>query len=144
MNGQITQADGPLILSYDNSPPDGSVGVLSAFVRTAQLPHDAQRAESTLSAIYAQVLGTEALQPSQFHDFDWGKVDPWTLTCVASIPPGFLTKWGQYLTPPVGRLIWSGTETADIWASSMDGAVRSGHRAALEALQALAKAGREA
>ncbi|MDH4556235.1 FAD-dependent oxidoreductase [Pseudomonas sp. BN417] len=144
LNGQITQADGPLILSYDNSPPDGSVGVLSAFVRTAQLPHDAQRAESTLSAIYAQVLGTEALQPTQFHDHDWGKVDPWTLTCVASIPPGFLTKWGQYLTPPVGRLIWSGTETADIWASSMDGAVRSGHRAALEALQALAKAGRRA
>ncbi|MFZ6047055.1 FAD-dependent oxidoreductase [Pseudomonas sp. CR3202] len=144
LNGQITQADGPLILSYDNSPPDGSVGVLSAFVRSGQLPHDPKRAESTLSAIYAQALGDEALHPTQFHDHDWGKVDPWTLTCVGSIPPGFLTKWGQYLKSPVGRLIWSGTETADLWASSMDGAVRSGHRAALEALQALVKAGRSA
>lgn len=137
LNGQITQADGPLILSYDNSPPDGSVGVLSAFVRAGQLPHDAKRAESTLSTIFAQALGDEALHPMQFHDYDWGKVDPWTQTCVAPIPPGFLSKWGQYLKPPIGRLIWSGTETAEIWASSMDGAVRSGHRAALEALQAL-------
>ncbi|HEP9463089.1 flavin monoamine oxidase family protein [Pseudomonas aeruginosa] len=137
LNGQITQADGPLILSYDNSPPDGSVGVLSAFVRSSQLPHDPDVAQDTLSAIYAQAIGDEALHPIQFHDHDWAKIDPWTLTCVASIPPGFLTKWGQYLKPSVGRLIWSGTETADIWASSMDGAVRSGHQAALEALQAL-------
>lgn len=141
LNGQISQADGPLIFSYDNSPPDGSVGIICAFVRTAQLPHDTQHAQRILSTIYAQVLGSQALEPTQFHDHDWGKVDPWTLTCVASIPPGFLTKWGQYLTPPVGRVIWSGTETAEIWASSMDGAVRSGHRAALVALQALAKAG---
>lgn len=139
LNGQITQADGPLILSYDNSPPDGGVGVLSAFVRSGQLPHDANAAQSALSAIYAQAMGDEALHPIQFHDHDWGKVDPWTLTCVASIPPGFLTKWGQYLKPSVGCLIWSGTETADLWASSMDGAIRAGHRAALEALQALVK-----
>ncbi|WP_028628326.1 flavin monoamine oxidase family protein [Metapseudomonas resinovorans] len=144
LNGQITQADGPVILSYDNSPPDGRVGILATFVRTAQLPHDAKRAESILSGIFAQALGDQALHPKQFHDYDWGKADPWTLTCVASIPPGFLTKWGHYLKPAVGRLIWSGTETADIWASSMDGAVRSGHRAALEALQALAKARRSA
>ncbi|MNQ83666.1 Putrescine oxidase [compost metagenome] len=144
LNGQVTQASGPLILSYDNSPPDGSVGVLSAFVRAGQLPQDAKRAETILAEIYAQALGDEALHPTQFHDHDWGKVDPWTLTCVASIPPGFLTQWGRHLKPSVGRLIWSGTETAEIWASSMDGAVRSGHRAALEALQALLQRRRSA
>ncbi|GGO85290.1 monoamine oxidase [Marinobacterium nitratireducens] len=144
LNGQITQADGPLILSYDNSPPDGSVGVLAAFVRAGQLPRDARQAQTRLSSIYAQALGDDALHPKQFHDHDWGKVDPWTLTCVGSIPPGFLTRWGRYLKPAVGRLIWSGTETAEIWASSMDGAVRAGHRAALEALQALVKDRRNA
>lgn len=137
LNGQITQVDGPVILSYDNSPADGSVGVLSAFIKSGQLPHDPKTAQDTLSAIFARALGDEALHPTQFHDYDWAKVDPWTLTCVGSITPGFLTQWGQYLKPAVGRLIWSGTETADLWASSMDGAVRSGHRAALEALQAL-------
>lgn len=137
LNGQIVQVEGPLILSYDNSPPDGSLGVLSAFVRTGQLPRDPKAAQETLSAIFAQAIGEEALHPLQFHDHDWGKVDPWSLTCISPMPPGFWTKWGEYLTPSVGRLIWSGTETADIWAGSMDGAVRSGHRAALEALQGL-------
>ena len=54
------------------------------------------------------------------------------------MPPGFATRYGEALHPPVGRLIWSGTETADIWAGYMDGAVRSGRQAALQALQALA------
>lgn len=144
LSGQIIQVEGPLILAYDNSPPDGSLGVLSGFVRTGQLPHDPQAAQSTLSAIYAQALGDEALHPLQFHDQDWGKVDPWTLTCISPMPPGFWTQWGEYLNPATGRLIWSGTETADLWAGSMDGAVRAGHRAALEALQALVQDRRSA
>jgi monoamine oxidase len=51
------------------------------------------------------------------------------------VPPGFYTTYGDALHPAVGRLIWSGTETAEIWATSMDGAVRSGHKAALQALR---------
>jgi monoamine oxidase len=54
------------------------------------------------------------------------------------MPPGFLTTYGEALHPSVGKLIWSGTETAEIWAGYMDGAVRSGHKAALQALQAVA------
>ncbi|KVL85603.1 amine oxidase [Burkholderia stagnalis] len=139
--GQIFQVGGPVFLAYDNSPPDGSVGVLSAFVAPGALPSEPNAAERTLSAIYAKAFGDKALRPTQFHDFDWGRVDPWTLQCIHPIPPGFWTKWGKFLQPEVGRLIWSGTETADIWAGSMDGAVRSGHRAALQALGKLAQRG---
>jgi monoamine oxidase len=32
----------------------------------------------------------------------------------------------------VGRIHWAGTETADYWQGYMDGAVRSGERAAAE------------
>ncbi|MFU5460593.1 flavin monoamine oxidase family protein [Pseudomonas aeruginosa] len=137
LNGQIVQVEGPLIWAYDNSPPDGSLGVLNAFVRTGQLPSDPARARDILSAIFAKGIGDEALHPLQFHDHDWGKVDPWSLTCIAPMPPGLWTRLGQFLRPSVGRLIWSGTETAEIWPGAMDGAVRSGHRAALEALQGL-------
>jgi len=38
---------------------------------------------------------------------------------------------------PVGRIHWAGTETSTIWAGYMDGAVRSGQRAAKEALAGL-------
>ncbi|KVN24051.1 amine oxidase [Burkholderia pyrrocinia] len=141
--GQIFQVGGPVFLAYDNSPPDGAVGVLSAFVAPGALPSEHHAAERTLSAIYAKAFGDKALRPTQFHDFDWGRVDPWTLQCIHPIPPGFWTKWGKYLQPEVGRLIWSGTETADIWAGSMDGAVRAGHRAALQALGKLARRGVE-
>ncbi|MFX1766369.1 FAD-dependent oxidoreductase [Paraburkholderia sp. A1RI-2L] len=139
LNGQIFQVGGPVYMAYDNSPPDASVGVISAFVPPGSVPGDPKAAERMLSAIYAQSFGDKALRPTQFHDFDWGRVDPWTLQCIHPIPPGFWTKWGKFLHPSVGRLIWSGTETADLWAGAMDGAVRSGHRAALQALAALAQ-----
>ncbi len=35
---------------------------------------------------------------------------------------------------PVGRIHWAGAETSDVWNGYMDGAVRSGHRAAAEIL----------
>ncbi|UQO37837.1 flavin monoamine oxidase family protein [Burkholderia cepacia] len=139
LSGQIFQVDGPLFMAYDNSPPDGSVGIISAFVSPGSLPGDPKAAERTLSEIYARAFGDRALRATQFHDFDWGRVDPWTLQCIHPIPPGFWTKWGKFLRPSVGGLIWSGTETADIWAGAMDGAVRSGHKAALQALAALAQ-----
>jgi monoamine oxidase len=144
LNGQIFQVGGPVSMAYDNSPPDLSVGIISAFVSPGSLPSDPKAAERTLSLTYAKAFGQKALHPKQFHDHDWGRVDPWTLQCIHPLPPGFLTKWGQFLHPSVGRVIWSGTETADLWAGSMDGAVRSGHRAALQALAALAHQGKVA
>jgi monoamine oxidase len=136
LNGQIIQAQGPVIWAYDNSPPDASLGVINAFVLQSMVPADPAEAERTLSSVYAAALGDEALHPIQYHDRDWGKADRCTLSCVSAIPPGFWTRFGQALHPAVGRLIWSGTETAEIWAGYMDGAIRSGHRAALQALYA--------
>lgn len=136
LNGHILQTDGPVIWAYDNSPADGSLGVINAFVMQAEVPADPARASAMLAEIYARALGDEALQPLQFHDQDWGR-EQWIFSCVSAIPPGFWTRHGKALRPPVGGLIWSGTETAEIWAGYMDGAVRSGHNAALQVLQSL-------
>ncbi|MRV71966.1 FAD-dependent oxidoreductase [Duganella sp. FT92W] len=137
LNGWIFQPKGPVLWAYDNSPQDASFGVINAFVNNSMLPADPKAAEQELSRIYAQAFGDEALHPVAYHDHDWGKADRWTLTCVSPMPRGFLTRYGEALHPPAGRLIWSGTETADIWAGYMDGAVRSGHKAALTALQSV-------
>jgi len=137
LNGQILQAGGPVLWAYDNSPPDAGVGVINSFIEQAAVPADIDAAKHVLAAIYAQALGDEALRPLQYQDQDWGRCDPWTLSCVSAIPPGFWTTYGEALRPACGKLIWSGTETADIWAGYMDGAVRAGHRAALQALNAL-------
>jgi monoamine oxidase len=39
------------------------------------------------------------------------------------------------MTAPVGRIHWAGTETASYWHGYMDGAVRSGERAAAEIVE---------
>jgi monoamine oxidase len=137
LNGHVLQTDGPVWWAYDNSPPNADIGVINAFIQQAAVPADPDGAKQMLTGIYARALGDEALHPLQYHDLDWGTCDPWTLTCVAAIPPGFWTTYGDALHPPCGRLIWSGTETAVLWAGYMDGAVRSGHRAALQVLNAL-------
>lgn len=140
LNGSIFDIGGPIIWAYDNSPPRGDIGVINAFVLNASLPSDPRAAKLAQAQIYAQALGQEALAPLSYHDRDWALADPWTLTCVSAIPPGFWTTHGEALHPACGNLIWSGTETADIWAGYMDGAVRSGHHGALQALNALRSA----
>jgi monoamine oxidase len=137
LNGSIFQINGPVVWAYDNSPPRGEIGVINAFVLNAQLPSDLKAAERVQAEIYAQALGNEALNPVSYHDRDWSQADPWTITCVSAIPPGFWSANGEALRPPCANLIWSGTETAEIWAGYMDGAVRSGRQAALQALNAL-------
>ncbi|MFX1766371.1 FAD-dependent oxidoreductase [Paraburkholderia sp. A1RI-2L] len=140
LNGHIFQMNGPIIWAFDNSPPGGEIGVINAFTMGALLPSDLQEAKRIQTEIYAQALGGEALTPVAYHDHDWGRVDPWTITCVSAIPPGFWSEHGEALRPSCGNLIWSGTETANIWAGYMDGAVRSGHHGALQALNALRRA----
>lgn len=137
LNGSIFDINGPIIWAYDNSPPRGEIGVINAFIVNAALPSDLEAAKRAQAQIYAQALGQEALAPLSYHDRDWALADPWTITCISAIPPGFWTTHGAALHPPCGNLIWSGTETADIWAGYMDGAVRSGHHGALRALNAL-------
>ena len=137
-NGQVGSVDGPVIWSFDNSPPDKRFGVLNAFVRAAEMPSDTNSASADVTQVFADALQDDRLlKPLEFHVQDWGQ-EPYSLTCVSPMPPGFLTNGLMpALSEPVGSLIWSGTETADIWNGYMDGAVRSGHSAALHALQSL-------
>jgi monoamine oxidase len=51
--------------------------------------------------------------------------------------PGTLIDFGEALRQQVDRIHWAGTETSTYWNGYMDGAVRSGRRAASEVLAAL-------
>lgn len=140
LNGHIFQYGGPIVWAYDNSPRGGEIGIINAFLINGMMPSDMKAAQEIQTRIYAEAWGDEALKPVAYHDTDWGIDDPWTITCVSAIPPGFWSKHGAHLKPPCGNLIWSGTETADIWAGYMDGAVRSGHHSALFVLNSLRQA----
>jgi len=49
------------------------------------------------------------------------------------MPPGVMTRFGHALRD--GRIHWAGTETATEWAGYIEGAMRSGIRAAKEVMQ---------
>lgn len=59
-------------------------------------------------------------------------MDAWLLWRLR--PAGVITDYGRALRAPIGRIHWAGAETSDYWNGYMDGAVRSGERAAHEAL----------
>jgi monoamine oxidase len=56
---------------------------------------------------------------------------------VALLGSGTLVDFGEALREPVGVIHWAGTETSTFWNGYMDGAVRSGERAAKEVLESL-------
>jgi monoamine oxidase len=65
---------------------------------------------------------------------DWS-AQRWTRGCyVGFTPPGVLLDFGEAIRRPHGRVHWAGAETATIWNGYMEGALRSGSRAAQEAL----------
>jgi monoamine oxidase len=86
---------------------------------------------------YAKYFGPKALSPIGYVDWVWD-LDPWSRGCpVCAMPPGAYVSYGPALKAPVGRIHWAGTETAEIWSGYMDGAIRSGQRAAQEVLGVL-------
>jgi monoamine oxidase len=136
--GQVVSENGPIKVTFDGSPSDASVGVLLGFIggheaRTWQdRPADERRAAALQNL--ANYFGNQALSPREVLEFNWS-AETWNRGCpVAVLGPGTLTEFGTALRAPVGRIHWAGTETATFWNGYMDGAVRSGERAANEVL----------
>ena len=83
---------------------------------------------------FATYFGDEALTPKAYIEKDWS-AEAWTRGCyVGFTQPGTLLDYGEAIRAPVGRIKWAGAETATYWNGYMDGALRSGTRAAGEAL----------
>jgi len=141
LSGIATRAEGPIKLVYDNSPPDGSCGVLLAFfegrhAQQATAQTEAERREAVLRTL-ASLFGRRALSPRAYVDHAWGQ-DQYTRGCYgAYLPPGGWTGFGAALRAPVGPIHWAGAESAAISNGYMEGAVRSGQDAAREVLEAL-------
>jgi monoamine oxidase len=132
---------GPVKLTFDNSPPSGSPGILLGFTegddarRMATLA-PAQRREAVL-ACFVRAFGPRARSPTEYLERDW-TAEEYTRGCYgAHFAPGTWTAYGRALREPVGAVHWAGAETATVWSGYMEGAVRSADRAASEVLAAL-------
>jgi monoamine oxidase len=137
-SGNATSNTGPVKLTYDNSPPDGSPGVLLGFIegqeaRDFATSSQTERRAAVLESL-ARYYGPEAKNAKGYLDKSWAK-DRWSRGCyVGFTPPGVLLGYRETIRASVGPIHWAGTETASQWAGYMDGAVQSGQRAADEVL----------
>ena len=138
LNGNVMTDHAPLQLVFDNSPEDGSLGVLTCFLSAAEAPALASREDRArlVPGELARYFGSRAKQSIGYVEKDWS-TDPWSIGCITPLPPELLTTAGPALREPVGRIHWAGTESAERGCGYMDGAVRSGERAAREVARAL-------
>jgi monoamine oxidase len=138
LSGQALSDQGPVFITFDVGPADGP-GVLLGFVdsRGFDALSPEERRTRALAGFVA-IFGDEAAEPIDYTDQRWGAEPFAPGGPTAAVPPGSWTQFGALLRRPVGPLHWAGTETADEWTGFMDGAVRSGQRAAAEVAAALA------
>jgi monoamine oxidase len=138
LSGIVQSNSTPFGGVFDNSPPDGSIGVLFALVenrharRFSAMSARARKAE-VLNGL-ALALGDEARHPVRYVEHDWS-AEPWIRGGAASFfPPGMLTEYRYLFGAPIGRLHFAGTETGHRFWGNMEAALESGERAAKEIL----------
>lgn len=147
LNGQAITDLPAAPFVVDNSPADGSVGILLTFIGTTNagtgltwpdaVLDDPDQRRGAILADFTTLFGPKASRPEQFLEKDWVH-EPWIEGCVSARPPGLLTQYSDAISAPVGRIHWAGAETSTAaYDGYMEGAVRAGERAAGEAAAAL-------
>jgi monoamine oxidase len=138
LNGQAVSDTGPVKVTFDNSPPSGSPGVLMGFVEAGDGRRLArwtpQERRAAVLACFVRYFGPRAASPREYLERDW-MAEEYSRGCYgAHFTPGVWTHYGPALREPVGRIHWAGAECSPVWNGYMEGAVRSGEDAAEEVL----------
>jgi monoamine oxidase len=139
LSGSAISLPGPAQVIFDNTPPNGSPGVLLGFLeaddaRVLGRATEAQRREAVTGGL-ARIFGPRAAKPSGYVEKNWS-AEPYSRGCYAGVlGPGAWTSFGPWLREPIDRIHWAGTETATRWMGYFDGAVQSGKRAAAEVMR---------
>jgi monoamine oxidase len=137
LSGWSVSAHGPLLSTVDDSPADGTVGVLTGFI-TGRHAHEfaALTEAEQRKAVMTQVgsLFPDLPPPDGYHATDWLNAQ-YSRGCYAALfGPGDWLAQGPNLTRAHGRVHWAGTETSTEFFGLMEGAIRSGQRAADDVL----------
>jgi monoamine oxidase len=140
LSGEAVTDAGPVTLTFDSSPRDGSQGVLLGFVggpearELAALPSAERRAP--VLACLERLFGPRAARPVDYAEQTWQEEEWSGGGPTSNFGPGGWTSCGPSLREPSGRIHWAGTETATVWSGYMEGALQAAERVAAEVLAA--------
>ncbi|MEZ4384585.1 MAG: FAD-dependent oxidoreductase [Nannocystaceae bacterium] len=133
-SGEVVSTGAPLRMVFDDCSPDGGFAALVGFVvgdevtRGRELSAD-ERRRAVIDHL-VRLFGAEAASPVDYVDRDW-TAETWSRGgYVGIMPPRLMTRIGEVLRAPVGRVHFAGTETATRWVGYLDGAIEAGERAA--------------
>jgi monoamine oxidase len=134
LNGQAASDTGPVKVTFDNSPPSGTPGVLMGFLEGKEARAWARRRpeerQEAVTGCFVRYFGPQAARPRQYVERDW-MAEEFTRGCYgAHFAPGTWTSYGEAWRAPAGRIHWAGAECAPRWNGYMEGAVRSGEATA--------------
>ncbi|MCW8193678.1 flavin monoamine oxidase family protein [Proteobacteria bacterium 005FR1] len=135
----ISQADIPQLV-FDNSPDDGSCGILLLFCEGGAARRwgacSSMEREAAMLEVLVKCFGEQARNYEEIIEKYWVE-EEFSRGCYAgTMPPGVWTTLGESLRKPVGRIHWAGTETATSWNGYVEGAVQSGERVTQEVIDA--------
>ncbi len=140
LTGQALSTDTHINATFDDSPEDGSLGVVFGFIggdkaRSFARLTPAERRSTALGEL-STFFGGEAQGASRYFETNWTQ-ETWTRGCPVGVyGPGTMTTYGDQIRRVEGRIHFAGTETSTYWNGYMEGAVRSGIRAAAEVVGA--------
>jgi monoamine oxidase len=136
-SGQVATDEDTLGIVMDDTQPTGPA-VLLAFIegeRAVRMSGFSQaERKGAVVASLVRFFGREAENPVGYVENDWN-VEPYTYGYVGHMPPGVMTRFGHALREPCGRIHWAGTETSVEYQGYIEGAMRSGVRAAGEVMR---------
>jgi monoamine oxidase len=139
LSGQSAAPGSPATVTIDASTDAPRPGVLCVIVEgpiARQLGRlDADDRRRTILAELVGRFGDKAASPVDYLEQCWTTERYSGGGMLSHAPTGVLTEFGPALREPCGRIHWAGTESSAIMCGWVDGAVRSGERAAAEVMQ---------
>ncbi|MFE3255061.1 flavin monoamine oxidase family protein [Nocardia sp. NPDC059091] len=139
LSGQSAAPGSPATVTIDGCTDAGRPGVLCVIsegpiARQIGRLDPAERRTAILHELVTR-FGEKAGVPVDYIEQDWSAERYSGGGMLSHTPTGVLTQFGRTLREPCGRIHWAGTESSAVMCGWVDGAIRSGERAASEVLQ---------
>jgi monoamine oxidase len=140
LSGQSSSPNSAATLTIDACTDTADPGVMCVITegpaaRRLTKLDEAERKAAVVAELVDR-FGDKAKAPLEFHEQNWTVERYSGGGMIGHAPTGVLTEFGYTLRPPCGRVHWAGTESSAVMCGWIDGAIRSGERAASEVVAA--------